>query len=213
MKKLPAALLITAALTWTTAASAHVNVYPKQTTTGAYEKYTVRVPVEKDVNTTKVRVEFPAGVKVSTVEAKAGWDYAYETNPDGTNKAITWTATAGGIKPGEFAEFNLIGANPKEAGSGKLTWKAYQTYADNSVVEWTGEEGSKTPASVTTIAAAGAASADHHDDQKTPATAPAADNNQTGTSTSSTGTSNTVPYILSGAALLLSLISLFRKRG
>ncbi|MBL0387198.1 YcnI family protein [Tumebacillus sp. ITR2] len=212
MKKLTTALLLTAALTWTTAASAHVTVWPKETTTGAYEKYTVRVPVEKDLNTTKVRVEFPTGVKVSTVQPMAGWDYAYETNPDGTNKAITWTATAGGLKKGEFAEFNFIGANPKEVGSGKLAWKAYQTYADNSVVEWTGEEGSKTPASVTTIKAASGTETGNHDDEKTTTPATPAADNSTQTSDTTSTTSNTVPYILSGAALLLALISLFRKR-
>jgi uncharacterized protein YcnI len=210
MKKWISALLLTAALTWTTAASAHVTVWPKETTTGAYEKYTVRVPVEKDINTTKVRVEFPAGVKVSTVAPQAGWDYAYETNADGTNKAIVWTATAGGIKKGEFSEFSFVGANPKEAGSGKLAWKAYQTYADNSVVEWTGEEGSKTPASVTTIKAGAAAHDDHNaTDQK--AAAPAAEKTTENAGTATTS-SNTLPLILSGAAVLLSLVSLFRKR-
>ncbi|PWK15894.1 YcnI family protein [Tumebacillus permanentifrigoris] len=214
MKKLTTALLLTAALTWTTTASAHVTVWPKETTTGAYEKYTVRVPVEKDVNTTKVRVEFPAGVKVSTVEPMTGWDYAYEKNADGTNKAITWTATAGGIKAGEFMEFNFVGANPKEAGSGKLVWKAFQTYTDNSVVEWTGEEGSKTPASVTTIHAGTTAGHDDHSDDKKAdeqkAAAPAAD--KTTENASTTTSSNTLPLILSGAALLLSLVNLFRKR-
>ncbi|KEO82845.1 YcnI family protein [Tumebacillus flagellatus] len=214
MKKMNwlAALVVAGSLlSVTQVASAHVTVWPKETTTGAYEKYTVRVPVEKDINTTKVRVEFPAGEKVSTVEPIAGWDYSFEKNADGTNKALVWTATAGGIKPGEFIEFNFIGANPKEAGSGKLAWKAYQTYADNSVVEWTGDEGSKTPASVTTIKAAGTAEADHHDDAKK-----TEDNKQETaaptTTSENTGSSNTVPYIISGAALLLSLLGLFRKR-
>ncbi|KEO84108.1 YcnI family protein [Tumebacillus flagellatus] len=207
MNWLAAFIVAGSLITVTQVASAHVTVWPKETTTGAYEKYTVRVPVEKDLNTIKVRVEFPAGVKVSTVEPIAGWDYSYETNADGTNKAITWTATAGGIKKGEFIEFNFIGANPKEVGTGKLAWKAYQTYADNSVVEWTGEEGSKTPASVTTIKAAGTTETDHHDEAKntTEASAPS-------TTTEDTKSSNTIPYIISGAALLLSLVGLFRKR-
>lgn len=213
MKKMNwlAALVVAGSLmTITQVASAHVTVWPKETTTGAYEKYTVRVPVEKDINTIKVRVEFPAGVKVSTVEPTVGWDYSYETNPDGTNKALVWTATNGGIKKGEFMEFSFIGANPKEAGSGKLAWKAYQTYSDNSVVEWTGDESSKTPASVTTIKA-GAAGDDHHDDSKK------ADNATQNTAAPATTTdesksSNTVPYILSGLALLLSIVGLFRKR-
>lgn len=190
--------LFCAILTISSVASAHVNVYPKETTTGAYEKYTVRVPVEKDVNTTKVRIEFPAGVKVSTVQPVVGWDYAFEKDTEGRNKAITWTATQGGIKAHEFTEFAFVGANPKELGSGSLTWKAYQTYADGEVVEWTGEKDSKTPASVTTLKEG--AAGDEHGHQATSSEPESQSNN------------NILPLILSGLALLISLFSLVRKK-
>lgn len=104
-------------LSLASAASAHVVVYPKETLTGAYEKYTVRVPVEKDTNTTKLRIEFPAGLKVSTVKPMTGWTYSFEQDSQGRNIAVTWTATAGGIKPHEFMEFEFVGANPKETGT------------------------------------------------------------------------------------------------
>jgi hypothetical protein len=42
-----------------------------------------------------------------------------------------------------------MAANPKA--DGRLVWLAYQTYADGERVEWTGAEGTKRPASVTTI--------------------------------------------------------------
>lgn len=190
-------LLSGAILTLATAAQAHVVVYPKETTTGAYEKYTVRVPVEKDVNTTKVRLEFPDNVKVSTVEPVSGWNYAFEKDSEGRNKGITWTAVAGGLKPHEFMEFSFVGANPKETGS--LTWKAYQTYADGETVEWTGDKESKTPASVTAIKEG--ASEEGHD----AAPAPTA-----GEATS--GSRNTLPTILSGLALIIAIISFFRKK-
>jgi uncharacterized protein YcnI len=186
-------------------ASAHVTVWPKESTTSAYEKYTVRVPVEKDVNTTKVRVEFPADIKVSSVEPVPGWSYAFEKDADGRIKAITWTATAGGIKPHEFMEFPFVAANPKQPG--QIAWKAYQTYADGSVVEWTGDPNSKTPASVTTIKQ-GTAEGDGHD-EKSPTdakTEPAPEK------TAPTSGNNTWAYVLSGVAILLSLISLFRRR-
>jgi uncharacterized protein YcnI len=186
-----------------TTASAHVTVWPKETTTGAYEKYTVRVPVEKDSNTTKVRVEFPANVKVSTVQPTAGWNYEFEKNAEGYNKAVVWTATADGIKPHEFNEFYFIGANPKEAGT--LTWRASQTYADGTVVDWAGAPDSKTPASVTMIHQ-GAAGGDSH------TTDTAVPNQEAAPDASTEGTSNNLPLILSGAALLIALISLFRKR-
>ncbi|WDV94032.1 YcnI family protein [Brevibacillus parabrevis] len=208
MKKWMSSVLVAGAvLTLATAAQAHVNVYPKETTTGSYEKYTVRVPVEKDVNTVKVKLEFPAGVKVNTVQPVPGWSYEFEKDKDGVNTALVWTATNGGIKAHEFMEFAFVGANPKEEGT--LAWKAYQTYADGEVVEWTGDKDAKTPASVTTVKAGiGEAGHDHgHGAAEATTPAPA-----TGQAAASAGTSNTLPLVLSGLALLLSIVGLFRKK-
>ncbi|WP_018132291.1 YcnI family copper-binding membrane protein [Effusibacillus pohliae] len=206
MKKWMGSLAVAGTLlALTGTASAHVTVWPKETTTGAYEKYTVRVPVEKDINTTKVRVEFPQGVSVSTVQPTPGWNYEFEKDADGRFKAITWTSTAGGLKPHEFTEFSFVAKNPKDPGT--FAWKAYQTYADGSVVEWTGAPDSKTPASVTTVKQ-GAAQGDQHDEKQDEHNhaAPAPD------TTASAKTGNTLPLVVSGAALLISLISLFRKK-
>ncbi|KQL45733.1 hypothetical protein AN963_11815 [Brevibacillus choshinensis] len=203
-KWMSSVLMAGAILTLATAAQAHVNVYPKETTTGAYEKYTVRVPVEKDVNTTKVKLEFPAEVKVSTVQPIPGWTYEFEKDKDGRNTALVWTATAGGIKAHEFTEFSFVGANPKEAGS--LSWKAYQTYADGEVVEWTGAPDSKTPASVTTIKEGVGEAGHEHGQPATAAPAPAQE------SANAAGSSNTLSLVLSGLALLLAIVSMFRKK-
>jgi uncharacterized protein YcnI len=211
MKSLTSAMITAVALTLLAGtASAHVTVWPKETKTGAYEKYTVRVPVEKDINTTKVRVEIPDGMKVSTVKPEPGWSYEFEKDSEGRNVAITWTAQNGGIKPHEFMEFSFVGANPKEAGAGTLVFKAYQTYADNTIVEWTGDTSSKTPASVTTLKQA-ADGEDHHggQDDKAAQSERAAEHDQ---AEAASGGSNTWPLLLSGGALLISLISLFRKR-
>ncbi|MFD2169092.1 YcnI family protein [Tumebacillus lipolyticus] len=208
LKPIAAAVLMTTALTlFAGTASAHVTVWPKETKTGAYEKYTVRVPVEKEINTTQVRVEFPTGMKVSTVMPLPGWNYEFEKDSEGVNKSITWTATNGGIKQHEFVEFSFVGANPKEVGAGTLVFKAYQTYSDKSVVEWTGDADSQTPASVSTLTQA-AAGEDHHGGT---GSADHADHSD-GEAKESTSASNTLPIALAGGALLLSLISLFRKR-
>jgi len=205
-KWISSVFLTGAILAYASAASAHVVVYPKESKTGKYEKYTVRVPVEKEVNTTKVRVEFPEGVKVNTVKPVAGWTYAFEKDAEGRNKAITWTAANGGIKPHEFMEFDFVGANPKEAGT--LTWKAYQTYADGEVVEWTGAPDSKTPASTTSMTEA-PAEAGHGEQKADQAAAPATPDQSPAQSADN---SNTLPLVLSGVALLLSIISFFRKK-
>ena len=48
---------------------------------------------------------------------------------------ITWTATDGGLEPGEFDLFT-ISAGPLPTKTGKLTFKAIQTYSDGTVVSW-----------------------------------------------------------------------------
>jgi uncharacterized protein YcnI len=195
----------TSVLAYASVAEAHVTVWPKETTVGSWEKYTVRVPVEKNVNTIKVRVEFPQGVEVHSVMPVPGWNYQFEKGKDGKITAIVWTATNGGIKPNEFMEFAFVAENPKKPGT--IAWKAEQTYADGSVVNWTGAPDSDTPASVTTVKASNQAnSADQTQSN-------ALSSNQTASSTSTpVSTLNIVTVVLAGLAFLLSLISFFRKK-
>ena len=126
----------------------------KTSATGAYEKYVLRVPNEKAVATTKVEIHFPAGLRVTSFADVAGWKLEVITD---STKAIVGAIWTGNLPPQRFAEFPFVAANPKT--DTKLEWPAYQTYADGEKVEWTGPEGSKSPASVTTIAAAPAPAA------------------------------------------------------
>jgi uncharacterized protein YcnI len=133
-------------------ASAHVRVFPEEVPADSYEVLTVRVPTEKDIPTTQVRVEIPEGFEVSRVQPVPGWDYNLEEE-DGVVRAITWSG--GEIGETEFQQFDVQGKSPVE--SGEYPWRAFQTYEDGSVVEWIGEEDSEEPASVVTVAADGAA--------------------------------------------------------
>ncbi len=65
----------------------------------------------------------------------------------------------GSIPPGESSQFNFTAKNPND--EGKLSWRVIQVYQDGTKSEWTGEEGSRTPAPVVTIKKA-AASPDLH---------------------------------------------------
>ncbi|MDI3341259.1 MAG: YcnI family protein [Sphaerobacter sp.] len=150
-------------------ASAHVTVWPKQTTTGAFEKYTVRVPTEKDIPTVQVELIFPPGLRVSSFQPKPGWTYELQRDASGTITGVVWSG--GAIGPGEFDEFAFIAANPEEPG--ELTFVARQTYADGSVVSWEGPAGSEHPASVTTVAAGSGEGSGHAD--AAPAATDAAD--------------------------------------
>ena len=45
-------------------AAAHIRIAPTESTVGAREKYTMRVPNEKQVSSSKIEGEFPAGLQV-----------------------------------------------------------------------------------------------------------------------------------------------------
>jgi uncharacterized protein YcnI len=142
---------------------AHAVVFPKTSTAGAYEKYVLRVPNEKDIPTTRVELRVPAGVRVTAFADVPGWKLEIVTD---SAKAITAAIWTGSLPPKRFVEFPFVAANPKT--DTKIEWPAYQTYADSLRVEWTGPEGSKSPASVTTIAAAAApAAADKPEERET----------------------------------------------
>lgn len=180
-------------------AEAHVTVHPTESSTNAYEKYSVRIPVEKDINTTKVELQVPDGVDLVSVLPMDTWDYELKKDQDDRIKSVTWTANNGGIKPNEFVEFSFIGANPGEPG--ELSWDALQTYEDDSVVEWTGSSDSEEPASVTTVTE-GNEVAPHGDNTSS-------DEGETAQQGSS---SNWIPIVISSVALLLAIISIFRKK-
>ena len=130
-------------------ASAHAVVFPKRSTHGAYEKYILRVPNEKNVPTTRVEIRFPAGLRVVSFSDVAGW--RLEEIRDSANAVVgaVWT---GSLPPERFVEFPFVAVNPKD--DAQLVWPAYQTYASGERVDWTGPADGERPASSTTIAAA-----------------------------------------------------------
>src|SRR3954447_19850798 len=84
-------------LLFSSVASAHVTVVPKTSTTGAWETYTVKVPVEKDVATTKITLKAPAGVEIQSYQPVPGWNYSADKDANGIVKSITFEATGEGI--------------------------------------------------------------------------------------------------------------------
>lgn len=124
-------------------AYAHVTIQPKQSTAGANETYTMRVPTEKFVPTVRIEVEFPPNLTVASIEPKPGWTIEQRRDPDGRVVGAVFT---GSIPPGESAQFNFMAKNPKDAG--KVSFKAIQIYEDGTRSEWTGAEGTRTPAPV-----------------------------------------------------------------
>ncbi|SDN01260.1 Uncharacterized protein YcnI [Fictibacillus solisalsi] len=186
-------------------ASAHVVVFPQQTTQGTYEKFSVRVPNEKDIPTVKIKVEIPKNVEISRFQPMPGWKYTVEKDSTDLIKSVTWTAEGKGLSSTEFTEFNMQGKVGEKAN--KMVWKAYQTYKDGSTVAWEGPESSDTPASVTEVMKG---NGDEHGGMN----GTAAEHKEMATGDEN-ASSATLPLYLSGAAVLLSLISLVlsaRKR-
>src|SRR5918995_973670 len=154
MKRLPfvvsgllgvGAMLAVSAPAW-----AHVVVSPEEVTAGDYETLTVSVPTEKEIPTTKIRVVVPEGFLLSGVQPVPGWEHTFEED-GGVVRAVTFTG--GEIHPREFQQFLLQAQAPEEPG--EYPWKAFQTYEDGSVVEWTGPPDSEEPASVVEVVSGG----------------------------------------------------------
>ena len=149
-------MLIAGASLWMCAevASAHIRIFPAESTAGAREKYTMRVPNEKQVATIRVEGEFPSALKIYDFEFKAGWKVDIHKNADGQIVGATWTGT---IAPYEFVEFGMLGINPKQAEP--LVWKFVQYYADGKTEEFTGPVGSAYPAPTVALKSAPAEAA------------------------------------------------------
>jgi uncharacterized protein YcnI len=132
-------------------ASAHVTVQPNEVPAGSYQVFTVRVPTEKEIATTSVKLAIPDGVDVSRIEPKPEWTYEIEKNAANKFVSVTWKATGKGLGATEFGDFRVQGKVADDAK--ELVWKAYQTYSDGEVVEWTGAADADKPASVTMVTA------------------------------------------------------------
>ncbi|WP_084278899.1 YcnI family protein [Anoxybacteroides tepidamans] len=204
------ALTMAAFLLFAGMASAHVTVKPNMSAPGAWETYTIKIPVEKDVPTVKVTLKIPEGAEFVSYQPADGWKVTMEKDASGKVKTVTWEATGAGLLPGQFQQFDFMAKNPEKEGT--LAWDAYQYYKDGSIVEWTGNEKSQTPHSVTEISQS-AATADshdtHHDHQ-----AAQKENAKEETTANQSGTNGmqTATLIVSIASLILSLIALFKRK-
>src|SRR5437660_4371534 len=125
---------------------AHIRIYPTQSIFGAREKYTMRVPNERQSPTIRIEGDFPAGLEVYDFEFKPGWKIDFKKDDKGKIIGATWT---GKIQPYEFVEFGMLGINPKQGTN--LTWKFIQFYDDGTKEEFVGPVGSRLPAPVVAL--------------------------------------------------------------
>jgi uncharacterized protein YcnI len=134
-----------------TPASAHVTVHPNSMPAGSGDiELTFRVPNERDnADTVALQVFFPTNLPLLTVDVLPvpGWTAKVSTRTLGTplqsgdgpvNQVVTeiaWTATAGGIAPGQYEDFP-VSAGQAPSQPGDVVFKSLQTYSSGEVVRW-----------------------------------------------------------------------------
>ncbi len=168
--------------------------------------FSVRVPSETSGTTTNaIEVRVPDGVEVLRIEPKPGWTYELTKGDGDKITAIKWTAEGKGLEVTEFTEFRFqgkVGADATE-----LNWKAYQTYADGSKVDWVEAADGQYPASVTVVTA-GTGGSDHGHGASAGTTTPDQPADQaSGQSDTVAAGSNSVDRGLAIAALALGVIA------
>ena len=135
----------TLALAAAGAASAHARVSPSVSLSKELQLYSLAVPTEKVNNTTsKIVLTVPSGFGIDSFVPSPGWKRAEQSTGSGENAVIqkvTWTG--GNVPTGEDSLFQFL-AQPSKAGA--YTFHVQQTYADGSIVDWSGPESSDAPA-------------------------------------------------------------------
>jgi uncharacterized protein YcnI len=149
-KGIARSLAVGVALLVAASAFAHVRISPRESSAGATERYTMRVPTERQSSTVRIELEIPASAAVVSIAPAAGWKIEEKKDRHGKIVGVVWSG--GSIPFAEYREFVFEAKNPST--EAKLEWKAIQTYEDGTRSEWTGPEGSRSPSSVTTIKAA-----------------------------------------------------------
>ena len=134
MRRLIAAAAIALVACAATPAVAHVDVLPSEVAQGTAVEFTVRVPTERNLPTTGVRVDFPTQITVYSFAAPPpGWTMKLLRGPDQRFRSVVYSG--GSIPVNGYAQFHMLGT-PFE--SGTALWKVRQTYADGAVKPWTG---------------------------------------------------------------------------
>ena len=204
-------------------AQAHVTVQPETAEGGGFSVVALRVPNERDdASTTQVQVTLPQDQPIGSVQTTpvAGWKITSATRQldkpiemfgeqlDTVVSEVTWTATEGGIRPGQFQDFALsLGQLPE---SGELVFNTLQTYSNGEKVNW--NEVSTDPSveperpapilRITQVAAEpGSVPTDTGGQAGQQEPIPAAAQNDT-------IVGSTLPLVISGVALALSLVAM-----
>jgi uncharacterized protein YcnI len=138
------AVAASAALVAAGAASAHAHVSPPVVLSKVSQVYTLAVPTEKSSDTTQIEFTVPAGFGIDSFVPSPGWKRTVQSSGSGESAVVSKVTWSGGKVPtGADSAFSFL-ASPSS--SKTYTFGVRQTYADGSVVDWSGPESSDTPA-------------------------------------------------------------------
>ena len=134
-----------AALVLAGAASAHARMSPSVSLANELQLYSLAIPTEKaNASTTKVVLTLPTGFSIDSFVPSPGWKRVEQSTGSGDNAVITQVTWTGGRVPtGDDSLFQFL-AQPAKAGT--YTFHVQQTYADGSIVDWSGPESAAAPA-------------------------------------------------------------------
>jgi uncharacterized protein YcnI len=126
-------------------AFAHAIVSPPVAETNVLQQFTLSVPTEKDgATTTRIVLDVPAGFAVDSFEAEPGWTRAVKATGSGESAVVNTITWSGGKVPtGEDSVFRMNASVPSAK---TLAFTVRQYYSDGTVVDWSGPQGSDTPA-------------------------------------------------------------------
>jgi len=129
-------------------AFAHALVSPPVAEKGVLQQFTLSVPTEKaKTTTTKVELDVPSRFSIDSYEpSPPGWRRQVAATGSGDGAAVQKVTWTGGHVPTE--EDAVFRVNASVSQTGPITFHVVQTYADGSVVDWSGPESSDTPAPV-----------------------------------------------------------------
>jgi uncharacterized protein len=205
------------------AAQAHVEIQPGAVPGGDFSVVAFRVPNERDdASTTKLQVILPQNRPLGSVQTTPmpGWKVQTATRKlskpiemfgaklDRVVSQVTWTATQGGLRPGQFEDFELsLGQLPK---SGSLTFTAIQTYSSGEQVRWNevsadGAAEPEHPAPTLEITPAGQADGATSAEQTSSESASNAQQSDVAAAATDDDGVPVLPTVLSAAALIVAL--------
>jgi uncharacterized protein YcnI len=140
-----AVLTVAGALAFAAPAFGHAVVSPPVVQSGTLQVFTLSVPTEReDRLTTSIELTVPQGFAIDSFAPARGWKRTVSSSGSGESAVVNKVTWTGGAVPTEEDAVFQFNATPSSAKT--YTFQVRQTYDDESVVDWSGSEGSDTPA-------------------------------------------------------------------